>query len=221
MVRPAHREPRVEQRNQLATVRPELVERLFQRFYYHFGLFCRFSERRIRRVFSFPLVGGRLGWGLNAKVLLRRITWLIVLSFSLATQAADPAIFKFDKPETEARFQALTHELRCLVCQNQSLADSHADLAGDLRREVYGMMQQGKTDKEIIEFLVLRYGDFVLYRPAVSGKTLALWLGPLLLLSLGGVWLVRAVRRHRQAPASELTLEQKERLAAFLKDEEA
>ena len=178
-------------------------------------------QRRLRaHLNAFPLAGGRQGWGLNAKALLKRVAWPLFLIFPLTINAADPAIFTFDKPETEARFQALTRELRCLVCQNQSLADSHADLAGDLRREVYEMMQQGKTDKEIVAFLVQRYGDFVLYRPSFNGKTLALWLGPLGLLSLGGMWLVRAVRRHKQAPANDLTAEQKAQLAAFLKDEE-
>jgi cytochrome c-type biogenesis protein CcmH len=103
-------------------------------------------------------------------------------------QAADTP-FEFKDAATERRYQKLAAELRCLVCQNQSLADSHADLAQDLRDEVYRMMNEGRTDEEIVGFLVERYGDFVLYRPPVSGTTSLLWFGPvLLLLGAGVVW---------------------------------
>ncbi len=101
-------------------------------------------------------------------------------SSALASSATEAAIAA--DPITEKRLQKLSEELRCLVCQNQNIADSNAELAQDLRREVRGMIKAGKSDKEIIDFMVTRYGDFVLYRPPVQGNTLLLWGGPLVLL---------------------------------------
>ena len=95
----------------------------------------------------------------------------------------------FDSPEQQERFNKLTEELRCLVCQNQNLADSDAPLAHDLRDEIYKMMQSGKSNDQIKTFLVERYGDFVLYRPQVKGNTLILWLAPALLL-IGGATVI-------------------------------
>lgn len=103
----------------------------------------------------------------------------------------------------EARLKRLEADLRCLVCQNQTLADSNAPLAEDLRREVRALAVAGKSDDEIRAFLVARYGDFVLYRPPVKGTTWLLWFGPFALLALGaGVWL-GVVRRRRRAPDVE------------------
>ncbi|MCP5266704.1 MAG: cytochrome c-type biogenesis protein CcmH [Burkholderiaceae bacterium] len=98
----------------------------------------------------------------------------------------------------KARFERLASELRCLVCQNQTLADSNADLAGDLRREVQGLIAKGRSDDEIKAFLVTRYGDFVLYRPPLKDTTWPLWIGPFALLAAGaaGWWLVQ--RRQRR-----------------------
>ena len=100
-------------------------------------------------------------------------------------------------PEQNARYQALIEELRCLVCQNQNIAESNAELAVDLRRQVHEMIVAGQTDAEIMSYLQDRYGDFVLYRPPVTAKTIILWVGPfvLLLLVLGAVWL-RVRRGH-------------------------
>lgn len=129
---------------------------------------------------------------------------LLWLAASLAQAADTPFTFK-DATE-EARYQELIAELRCLVCQNQSLADSHADLAQDLRAEVHRMLQSGQTNREIVDFLVARYGEFVLYRPPVSATTYALWFGPLLLLAGAGfAWwrLARAARAARGADAAE------------------
>jgi cytochrome c-type biogenesis protein CcmH len=103
----------------------------------------------------------------------------------------------FNDSDQEQRFQHLTEELRCLVCQNQNLADSDAPLAQDLRQEIHDMLMAGRSDDEIRSFLVDRYGDFVLYRPAVKGNTLMLWLAPVLLLLAGGVVVAFNVRRHR------------------------
>jgi cytochrome c-type biogenesis protein CcmH len=102
-------------------------------------------------------------------------------------------------PEYQARLRALSEELRCLVCQNQSLADSNAELALDLKREVERLMTEGKTDAEIKSFLVQRYGDFVLYKPPVQNNTLLLWGGPFALLLVGGIAWRLAQRKSKLA----------------------
>lgn len=126
----------------------------------------------------------------------------LVLTLLLAATgyaAVEPLVFAND--EQEARYLDLTRELRCLVCQNQNLADSDAPLAHDLRKEIYRMLQAGESNEQIKAFLVDRYGDFVLYRPPVQGNTLALWLLPAVLLAIGGVVVLLAVRRQSRQPA--------------------
>ena len=123
--------------------------------------------------------------------------WLAAVS----AQAADTP-FTFKDASEEARYQQLTAELRCLVCQNQSLADSHADLAQDLRAEVYRMVEAGQSNQQIVDFLVARYGDFVLYRPPVSRLTYALWFGPMLLLAGAGFAWWRIARTGRRSGAA-------------------
>lgn len=120
---------------------------------------------------------------------------------ALPALAAEPLVFA--NPGEEARFERLTGELRCLVCQNQSLADSDAPLAHDLRREVLEMMQAGRSDDEIKRFLLERYGDFVLYRPPVQGNTLVLWLAPGVLLLAGVLVVAFNVRRRAQLLARD------------------
>lgn len=127
--------------------------------------------------------------------------------------AADPAL--------EKRVMALANELRCLVCQNQTIADSNADLAVDLRNQVRERMRQGASDSEIIDFMVARYGDFVLYRPPLKAATLLLWFGPLLLLAVGALVLVRMVRRRRPAEDAEISTAQRSRAAELLAGSEA
>ncbi len=115
----------------------------------------------------------------------------------------------FDSPQDEATFNSLVKELRCLVCQNQNIADSDAELAVDLRREIYVMIKGGKTRSDILDFMVQRYGEFVLYKPRFSAKTLVLWLGPALLLMLGGFILYRSTLSHKKPannPLDEATL---------------
>ncbi len=119
--------------------------------------------------------------------------WLAV--FSLAAPAKEAAPLA-DDPLTERRLLAITTELRCLVCQNQSIADSNADLANDFRREIRKLIAEGKSDHEIMEFMVARYGDFVRYRPPVKGTTILLWAGPGVLLLIGLTVLVRYLRRR-------------------------
>ncbi len=104
--------------------------------------------------------------------------------------AAQDARLLAENPQAEARLKALAVELRCLVCQNQTLADSNAPLAEDLRREVREMIAKNMSDQEIIDFLVERYGDFVLYRPPLRATTTLLWIGPFLLLAVAGTALV-------------------------------
>jgi cytochrome c-type biogenesis protein CcmH len=135
------------------------------------------------------------------------IIFLVALSlacgliFSPFAFAIDPLPFK--NHAEELRFQALTKQLRCLVCQNESLADSNAPLAADLRRDVFQQMQAGKSDDEIKAWLTARYSDFVLYDPPLSAGTWLLWFGPVIvLLAGGGVILVVVRRRARTAPAA-------------------
>ncbi|MGD8380262.1 MAG: cytochrome c-type biogenesis protein CcmH [Gammaproteobacteria bacterium] len=107
-------------------------------------------------------------------------------------------------PKLEARYQTLTHELRCLVCQNETIADSTADLAGDLRGKVREMLKQGKTNQQIIDYMTQRYGDFVLYKPPVRPDTWLLWFGPFILLLVGGTVLALTLRRRGQMAEDEL-----------------
>jgi cytochrome c-type biogenesis protein CcmH len=123
--------------------------------------------------------------------------WLLLLALLIpfsAGAAIEP--LPFESPAQEERFRLLAAELRCVMCQNQSLADSNAGIAGDLRREIFDLMQAGKSDDEIKQFLSERYTDFVLYRPPLRFDTLLLWFGPLLVLGAGAVGLVMVLRRR-------------------------
>jgi len=147
---------------------------------------------------------------------MKRMTAVLLMVLALPAYANEAAPAAQD-PALEQRVMRLTSELRCLVCQNQSLADSHADLAIDLRNQVRGQMQAGKSDAEIREFMVARYGDFVLYRPPLKSTTALLWGGPFLLLAAGGLALGFYLRRRRKrVTESELTPEQRARAEALL-----
>ncbi len=119
---------------------------------------------------------------------------------AFAQKTTDSAPLQFNDTAEETRFHELVSELRCVMCQNQSLADSNAQIAVDLRREVLELMREGRSDPEVRDFLVARYGEFVLYRPRVSGTTWLLWFGPLLFALGGGVVVWRLLRRGRNAP---------------------
>ena len=154
------------------------------------------------------------------KLLLPLIFSLFFASTATAVDSATEAALAAD-PVAEKRLQHLSEELRCLVCQNQTIADSNAELAQDLRREIRGMIKDGKSDKEIIDFMVTRYGDFVLYRPPVQGNTLLLWGGPIVLLILGIIALVRYQRRRAERVAAEdkpLSADEASRADALLKE---
>ncbi|MET3929844.1 cytochrome c-type biogenesis protein CcmH [Lysobacter sp. OAE881] len=120
---------------------------------------------------------------------------------AFAQVATDATPLRFADTAEETRFHALVSELRCVMCQNQSLADSNAQIAVDLRREVLELMRKGKSDEEVKDFLVARYGEFVLYRPQVESKTWLLWFGPALVLLAGGIIVVGAVRRRSRPSA--------------------
>jgi cytochrome c-type biogenesis protein CcmH len=147
------------------------------------------------------------------------LIWLLAVGGGLAVPAG-AVVFEpreFASPEHAARYKRLIDELRCLVCQNQNIADSNAPLAQDLRRETFRMVEEGRSEAEVKDFMVARYGDFVLYRPPLKGTTLALWAGPALLVLIGLVTLVRALRRRRRsAPEAPLSEEERARLDALV-----
>ncbi len=130
---------------------------------------------------------------------------ILLLLFSvMGTAFAGVEVHKFEQAEQEQQYNRLIAELRCLVCQNQNLADSNAELAQDLRQEVYEMIQNGASDQEIVNFMVARYGDFVLYRPPFKTTTAFLWIGPFIILIAGFVILLVFIRKRKQAGAVEL-----------------
>lgn len=145
------------------------------------------------------------------------LSLLIALLLAVPVFAADGAL---PDPVLEQRVRALAEELRCLVCQNQTLADSNADLAVDLRREIREKMRAGMSDKAVTDYLVTRYGDFVLYRPPFKPTTLLLWLGPFLLLVAGtAVLYVNLARRKRHVSERPLSSEEHKRASELLGEE--
>lgn len=145
---------------------------------------------------------------------MKRLLLIALLTVAPLLQAA-VEVHQFETPEQEARYKVLIEELRCLVCQNQNLADSNAELALDLRQKTYEMVAAGKSNQEIVDYMVARYGDFVLYRPPVKTSTMLLWVGPFLIL-LGGISvLIVVIRRQRSAAldtVDEATLQKVEQL---------
>ncbi|PCH97545.1 MAG: cytochrome c-type biogenesis protein CcmH [Gammaproteobacteria bacterium] len=120
-----------------------------------------------------------------------------------SVQASPVETFEFNDEVTKIRFQALSKELRCPKCQNQNLADSNSPIAADLRRELYELLQQGRADSEVVDFMVERYGEFVLYRPRVSSITYILWFGPALLILIGIIVVIVILRKK---PVSKVNL---------------
>lgn len=151
---------------------------------------------------------------MNKFLLLFALLSLFV-PYGWAKEAAPVA----EDPEIERRMIALSEDLRCLVCQNESLAGSRADFANDLRREIREQMQANKSDKEIVDFLVARYGDFVLYRPPMKPTTIFLWFGPFVFLIIGAIILVVYLKRRRkQIEEPALSEQQRKQAEALLKE---
>lgn len=153
-----------------------------------------------------------------ARTLIFALSLLSTTAFASATNEAALA----EDPVAERRLQDLSRELRCLVCQNETIADSNAELAVDLRREIRGMIRDGRSDSDILDFMVTRYGDFVLYRPPVKGITLLLWAGPILLLFIG-IFAMRGYLKRRSVQvavtnAKPLSAEDTRRADALLKE---
>ncbi|MBP6109321.1 MAG: cytochrome c-type biogenesis protein CcmH [Rhodocyclaceae bacterium] len=150
-------------------------------------------------------------------MIMKFCLWLLLSLTLLAPLQANEAVPMAEDPVLEARLVQLSDNLRCLVCQNESLSGSHADLAKDLRREIRGLMKAGKSDAEILDFMVARYGDFVLYRPPVKPTTWLLWGGPFVLLVAAIFLLLNLLRRRavalRDSPPPE-QLSEAERLRA-------
>jgi cytochrome c-type biogenesis protein CcmH len=151
---------------------------------------------------------------------MKRLPALIVALCCFLAAAADAPPVAED-PALEKRVMRLASELRCLVCQNQSIADSNADLAADLRNQVRELLKAGKTETEVREFMVQRYGDFVLYKPPVKSTTMLLWVGPFVLLAVAIVVFGLGLRRrHGRIDEQELTPEEHERARALLTGDE-
>ena len=134
---------------------------------------------------------------------MRTVVTLLLGVLAVTHAFAIDSDVAFDDPELQARYEALIAEVRCLKCQNQSIKDSNVFLAADLRREIRTLMSDGKTDAEIKDFLVERYGDFALYRPRAKGKTLVLWVVPVIFFLLGSVAFVRVLRHRMAMPQDE------------------
>jgi cytochrome c-type biogenesis protein CcmH len=152
---------------------------------------------------------------------MKRLLFIFLLILSCGSYAVDT--HQLSDPKQQESYETLTRELRCLVCQNQTIADSNAELAGDLRRQVYEMLQQGKSRQEIVQFMTDRYGDFVLYKPPFKGKTSVLWVAPVVFLLMGLITVFFVIRRkkaavnmHSQVDASEIDVEKQKKIRSLL-----
>ncbi|MBK8973739.1 MAG: cytochrome c-type biogenesis protein CcmH [Hahellaceae bacterium] len=149
----------------------------------------------------------------------------LILGFTLALSVhAAVEVYDFTSDEGYARYQSLTYELRCPKCQNQNIADSNADIAKDLRREVHRLIEEGQSDDQIVDYMVTRYGDFVRYKPPFNTATLILWVGPavLALCGVGGLFWLGRRRRQRQIPnETSLSQDEQARLDDLLSDHES
>ena len=145
-----------------------------------------------------------------------RLLALLLLAIATAVAPAKEAAPAAQDPVLEKRVMALAEELRCLVCQNQTLADSNAPLAEDLRNQIRERMREGNSDAQVVDYLVARYGDFVLYRPPLKATTVLLWFGPLLLLAAGFAVLLRRLLLRRSMEVAEMTAADRKRAAELL-----
>lgn len=151
-----------------------------------------------------------------------RIAALALLVTAALSVQADEAEYVGGSPAMQTRVMAISAELRCLVCQGQSLADSNSDFAQDMRAQILEMMEQGMSDREVVDFMVERYGDYVRYRPPLKSTTALLWFGPALLLALGiGVLYFNVLRRKKVIQDTPLSEEDHRRAAELLNREES
>jgi len=146
---------------------------------------------------------------------MKRLWLITLLLFPLAGFCAIEA-YQFDDAEKEVRYKVLIDELRCLVCQNQNLADSNAELAQDMRRKTYEMVQKGASKEEVATFMVDRYGDFVLYRPPFKPATALLWVGPFIILAVGLIVLISFVRKKSREQVPEFSAQDQRRAEQLL-----
>ena len=152
--------------------------------------------------------------------MLRSIALVLLVCAASAAHAKE-AVPAAQDPALEDRMMALAAELRCLVCQNQTLAESNAGLAEDLRNEIRDKMRQGNSDAQVVDYLVARYGDFVRYRPPLKATTILLWFGPLLLLAAGFVVLLRRLLRAPPKEVAEISAADRKRAAELLAGSQA
>lgn len=147
---------------------------------------------------------------------MRALFFSLVFILASSTTAGPMDAFVFESSEQEDLFNKLSNELRCLVCQNQAISDSNAGLAQDLRKEIHGMILEGKNEDEIVTFMVERYGDYVLYRPPFKPLTWMLWFGPVIAFIIGLFYVVRFIRTQKTASdVGELSSEENERLRSL------
>ena len=146
---------------------------------------------------------------------MRKLLFTLLLAASAVSAQVKEAPLVATNPELEKRVMALSEELRCLVCQNQTLADSHAELAMDLKQQVREKLASGMSDQDVVDYMVERYGDFVMYRPPVKGTTFLLWFGPFVLL-VGGIWVLLRKLSRRQVNQADVPDNEMKRAASLL-----
>jgi len=146
---------------------------------------------------------------------VRKLLFTLLLAASAVSAQVKEAPLVATNPELEKRVMALSEELRCLVCQNQTLADSHAELAMDLKQQVREKLASGMSDQDVVDYMVERYGDFVMYRPPVKGTTFLLWFGPFVLL-VGGIWVLLRKLSRRQVNQADVPDNEMKRAASLL-----
>jgi cytochrome c-type biogenesis protein CcmH len=146
--------------------------------------------------------------------------WLIISLLLVSIRVFAVDFHQLDDPEKQKTYELINSELRCLVCQNQTIADSNAELAGDLRRQVFEMLQQGKSKDDIITFMTDRYGDFVLYNPPFKAKTSLLWVGPIVFLLIGLAMVFWIIRRKKNTVSTTIDKEKQKNIRHLLENED-
>lgn len=149
---------------------------------------------------------------------MKTLLTLVIFVFMSHVSYARIEVHQFKSQQQEQRYKTLINELRCLVCQNQNLADSNAELAQDLRKKVYNMVMEDKSDKQIHEYMVDRYGDFVLYRPPFKTRTYLLWTGPFLILAIGLILLIAYIHKRNKNNTVSISEKDRERVSQLLDD---